>query len=175
MRLDELRLKISTLYTQGWTQTAIAEKLEMSQQNVCKHLKKSKDLWREGSIRRINHFIEEQLKKLDLLEKTAWEEWENSKKAEVTKRLTTNNKHKLEKGEITTRDQCGDARYLAEINKCIVRRCALLGLDEVPYLIEDPEDEEADVATPDDARSAYDSILDTLRKRAGSNGLAELN
>mgnify|MGYP002776997009 CR=1 FL=1 len=128
--------EIAKRYLQGETQSAIGKALGISQQTVSDNLKEIRKLWRESSVRDFDEIKSEQLAKIDRIEAECWEQWERSKKPKATRK---NEEILTEKGAIvkeseTTQEQCGDPRFIAEIMKCIERRCALLGLDsELKY------------------------------------------
>jgi predicted transcriptional regulator len=139
-RSNDQKLKdfeeIARRYLQGETQASIGKSLGISQQTVSDNLKEIRSRWLESSIRDFDEIKAEQLAKIDRVESECWEQWERSKKQKKTRKneeiLT--GKGSIIKESETSQDQCGDPRFIAEIMKCIERRCALLGLDsELKY------------------------------------------
>lgn len=129
-------VELARRYLQGETQTAIAEVLGVSQQQISDDLKLIRKRWRDSALRDFDEAIAQELAKIDLVESEYWQQWEKSKLPKRTKR---NEDGMTEKGaivkEVTIEEnKCGDPRYLDGVMRCIERRCALLGLDsELKY------------------------------------------
>lgn len=122
---------IAQMYLQGKTQVEIAEKLEISQQQVSYDLKILQDRWRKAALRDLDTAKAEQLAKIDELEREYWRAWEESKEtyeSSVTEKVTAGETSRL-KAYLRKEDRVGDPRYLAGVQWCIERRCKLLGLD----------------------------------------------
>lgn len=139
---DEIRRDretIAKLYMQGKSQYEIAEVINaqysftITQQQVSSDLKVIRDRWLESSIRDFDAAKSEQLAKIDLMESEAWEAWDKSKE---TAKVITRKQGGKNAGEVTTRieRQTGNPAYLNIVDRCIERRCRLLGLDaELKY------------------------------------------
>ncbi|MAD79247.1 MAG: hypothetical protein CMJ50_00170 [Planctomycetaceae bacterium] len=121
------RETVADFYVQGWTQSAIAQRLGLTQPTICSDLKIIQGQWRESAIRDFDLLRERELRKLDRLEREAWAAWERSQEPSQQAVISTNGDD--QRTQETTKDQTGDARYLDVVSKCITSRRALLGLD----------------------------------------------
>jgi IS30 family transposase len=72
LALLQRRQQVADLYLRSWTQTAIAERLSVTQPTICEDLKRIRRQWRESAIRDFDAAREQELQKLDLLEREAW-------------------------------------------------------------------------------------------------------
>jgi hypothetical protein len=127
VELARRRENVADLYIQGWTQTAIAKQVGVSQGTISTDLKAIQKAWCESAVRNFDTLRERELKKLDRLEREAWAAWERSQKpAQSAVIHSDGNGQKTQK---RVAEQCGDPRYLEQVHKCIVSRRALLGLD----------------------------------------------
>ena len=123
---------IAYLYCKGWSQARIAAHIgTVSRAQVGHDLKAIRKAWRESAIRDFDELQSEQLAKIDMLEAEAWAGWDRSvgaKQRSVSERTEgdgeTTAHTRLERWE-----DAGDPRFLAQVEKCIARRCAILGLD----------------------------------------------
>lgn len=130
------RQDIADWYCQGLTQAAIAERINtdpereytLTQQMISYDLKAIQKAWLESSLRDFDEMRAEQLGKIDRLEREYWRGWERScEDAEtVRKEGPASGVEKITK---TEKGQAGDPRFLAGVERCIERRCKLLGLD----------------------------------------------
>jgi hypothetical protein len=134
---DEIRRDrelIAKLYIQGKKQGAIAEivsaqyTFRITQQQISSDLKVIRDRWLESSVRDFDAAKSEQLAKIDHMESEAWQSWEKSK--EVSKTVTRK-QGGMNDGEVITKIETltGNPAYLNIVDRCIERRCRLLGLD----------------------------------------------
>ena len=108
IQIEDDRRETASLYLQGKTQQAIAERLGMTRQMVGYDLKAIQRRWRQDTARDLDEDKAKELAKLDELERTHWQAWEDS----------------LERA-----GQYGNPAYLRGVIDCIDRRCKLLGLD----------------------------------------------
>lgn len=123
------------LYLKGWTQRRIAERIGVSRQQITYDLRKLYDLWRESAVRNFDEHRARELAAVTHLEATYWAAWEKSEARSV---------------EGKTAD--GDPRYLQGVERCIERRCKLLGLDAPDKIeIQDKTLEVIPPPPPDDA------------------------
>ena len=127
LALLQRRQQVAELYLRSWTQTAIAEHLGVAQPTICQDLSCIRALWRESSIRDFDAAREEELQKLDLLEREAWAAWERSQQVQESPRVVQDGSGK--RAQKTVEHPVGDLRYLEQVQKCIAARRALLGLD----------------------------------------------
>lgn len=122
---------LAALYLQGKTQVEIAERLEVSQQQVSYDLKILQKRWQKSALRDLDAAKAEQLAKIDEMEREAWRSWELSKETyeqTVTEKVTTGEAARL-KAYMKKEDRIGDPRYLQVVQWCINKRCEILGLN----------------------------------------------
>lgn len=103
------RRRIGDLYLKGWLQADIATEIGMSRATVSRDLKSLHKGWLKASLIDFNQAKANELGKLDHLEREHWNAWILSWE------------HPPEGG--------GDPRFLAGVQKCIERRCKILGFD----------------------------------------------
>jgi hypothetical protein len=130
----ERRNKVAILYTEGKKQSEIAKIVLVSEGQISLDLTHIRRAWLKASNISKEDRIAEELAKIDHLERKLWQAWEKSTKDH--KRVISKNKGKTsadspEYSEVTNMDiiKDGDPRYLQAIERCIDRRCKLLGLD----------------------------------------------
>jgi len=127
-QLSRDRRAIAEYYLKGWLQSAIAAELGISQQTVSNDLRALQVQWEKSALRDFDTMRGEELAKIDNLEREYWAGWLRSGKNEET----LVKKAKDGKGTEaikTSKGQAGDPRFLAGIERCIERRCKLLGID----------------------------------------------
>src|SRR5487761_1711912 len=127
LELVRRRQAVADLYVQGFSQTAIAERSNISQATVSADLKQIRREWRESTIRDFDHAQDRELQKIDRLERESWAAWERSQKPQQSAVLEGENTQQPRRK--TMRSQNGDPRYLDLVHKCIAARCGLLGLN----------------------------------------------
>ena len=128
------RRRIADLYLQGWTQTAIANKIGIHQPAVSRDLKALQKAWLASALIDLNNAKAKELAKVDKLEREYWVAWERSyEDAETVKQrgspATAGAGIKPESIEKTVKGQAGDPRFLAGVQWCIERRCKIIGID----------------------------------------------
>lgn len=141
-RAAERRQHVAKLYLQGKYQAEIARQLGVSQQQISKDLRMLHRQWRASAIRDFDARQEQELAKIDLLERTAWEAWECSlhpRELTLTEQTEGGDvpdehgkvhpKSPVRRASVRRENQAGDPRFLERIDKCIERRCAILGLE----------------------------------------------
>lgn len=123
---------LAALYLQGYSQTAIAEKLSISQSQVSLDLKRLYKTWRDAALIDFNEAKQRELARIDELERAYWEAWRRS-----VGRVVERNKKTIKGGpnegttdERRARKQAGDPQYLQGVERCIAMRVKLLGLLE---------------------------------------------
>jgi site-specific recombinase XerD len=134
LQLMARRKEVAHLYTQGYTQMKIAERLGVSQATVSGDLKLIERQWRSDAVRDFDLCREHELEKLSLIEQEAWQAWERSQKPQQSADLSDDGSNRPSRKRI--RNQYGDPRFLALVNQCIATRRALLGLDLLPASME---------------------------------------
>jgi len=135
-QLQKDRQAIADWYCQGLTQAAISERINadpergytLTQQTISNDLRAIQAEWLKSSIRDFDEMRAQELAKIDRLEREYWRGWERScEDAEtVRKEGPASGVEKIVK---TEKGQAGDPRFLSGVERCIERRCKLLGLD----------------------------------------------
>jgi hypothetical protein len=127
LAIEQRRQAVADLYLQGWIQTAIADHLSISQSTVSADLKAVQAQWRESAIRDFDTARGIEIRKLERVEREAWQGWEQSKKPTQTAVMTTDGQKQTTRKAVS--EQHGDPRFLELIQRCIASRRSLLGLD----------------------------------------------
>lgn len=140
------------MYMQGYNQYDIMHHLNnrppdetmpdgyvpVTQQTISNDLDTIFKRWQESQVFDFHQAKMEQLAKIDLMEREAWQAWERSKE-EFVKQTTQTDSSKVTQDEqgnprALTRvtrlkeDRNGDPRYLEMVRKCVEMRIELLGL-----------------------------------------------
>src|SRR5439155_8019383 len=76
-REQDLR-ELAALYLRGLTQFEIAQRLNVSRQQIGYDLKVLQRRWQEGALADFSAKVAQELAKTDELERTYWEAWERS-------------------------------------------------------------------------------------------------
>ena len=123
---------IAEAYLRGNLQSEIAKNLGLSRQQIGYDLADIRKRWLASALRDFDEAKAQELAKLDNLERTYWQGWDDSRK---DRKRTTEEKHEdpawnKEKTELTTSP--GDPRFLDGVRKCVEQRCRILGLEEMP-------------------------------------------
>lgn len=121
------RQQVAALHLKGWTQTAIAEYLNIGQPTVCKDLRAVEAEWLAGSVHDTELARRKELLRLELVEREAWGAWERSK--EPAQSAVVSGETGKQQTRRSVKHQHGDPRFLAQINQCVLTRCTLLGLN----------------------------------------------
>jgi len=159
-------VRLAELYRKGATQQAMARELGLARSTVQLDLKKLHAEWRKRRFDDMDDAKVRELEKVDLIERTAWDEWERSREPaerSVTERQTVElpdgagGKTPAErvKAQLTQEGRLGDPRYLERIAWCIDKRCKVLGLD-APEKINVEGETWVQIARRERAREARD-------------------
>ena len=127
VRIEQRRQQVAERYLKGAAQATIARELSVSKATVSADLKAVRREWRDSRIRDFDEAVTVELEKLVLLEREAWTGWERSQESVET--VSVHQRGADKHIEKTVRQQTGDPRYLEQIQRSIVARRALLGLD----------------------------------------------
>ena len=121
------RALIADLLLKNWTQTAIGEHLKLSQSQVSRELRRIKEDWKKESNRDFDLSVEQELKRLELIERTYWQAWDKS----LQPKESTSSEKKGSEVKVgkRTEQRAGNPQFLKGVMECIDRRCKLLGLD----------------------------------------------
>jgi len=122
------RRKIADQYLQGIIQADIAEGLGIHQSTVSRDIKALQIEWQKSALVDINSKKAKELAKIDRLEREYWLAWERScEDAEIVRQEARDKK--INKVIKTAKGQAGDPRFLSGVERCIERRCKILGID----------------------------------------------
>jgi predicted transcriptional regulator len=141
---------VAEAYLNGKTQAVIAEELGVTQATVSLDLKAIQEEWTRSTLIDFNEQKGAQLAKIDEIERAAWEGWNRSVKAAVTKtkervlavpppKDDDQSAPSRKKGvvplvpvKVTENKklvgQAGDPRFLERVSWCVEQRSKLLGL-----------------------------------------------
>ena len=124
------RRRITDLYLSGWTQTAIGEKLGVSQATISLDLKALQREWLKSALVDFDKAKAQELAKIDRLEREYWAAWEDSKEDKETQTTEKVDAEKpRSKAQIRREGQVGNPSFLRGVEWCIERRCKILGID----------------------------------------------
>jgi hypothetical protein len=125
--------RTAALYLRGLTQEEIAQRLQVSRQQISYDLKVLQRRWQASTLADFNGKKAAELAKVDELERTYWEAWERSCSArEVTtqERTQGGDGHTDEarlKAGVRKEQRDGNAEFLRGVERCIELRCKILG------------------------------------------------
>lgn len=148
LAIKSRRMRVAELCLKGHrTQRAIMAAYKASygepigRGTVSRDLAAVREWWRQSAVEYIGQAIAEEIAKIDKVERSAWDAWERSirnheirKASKLAKPAVDEygdefDKVRSKRLTIQTDDEIGDPRYLAIVERCIERRCKLLGLD----------------------------------------------
>jgi hypothetical protein len=123
----------AALYLRGLTQAEIAQRLNVSRQQIGYDLKVLQRRWQESAVADFNAKKAAELAKVDELERTYWSAWERSCQA---REVTT--QEKIQDGQGPAEDarlkaavrkepRDGNPEFLRGIERCIELRCKITG------------------------------------------------
>lgn len=124
LEIERRRQQVGDLALQGWTQSAIAEQLSISQATVSDDLQRIRRQWRESTVRDFDLAQAESLQEINRVRREAWPAWERSQKPQQSAVLNGDGGASRK----TLKNQRGDPRFLEIILKCNAAEQALLGL-----------------------------------------------
>ena len=124
LEIERRRQQVGDLALQGWTQSAIADQLSISQATVSDDLQRIRRQWRESTVRDFDLAQAESLQEINRVRREAWPAWERSQKPQQSAVLNGDGAT----GRKTLKNQHGDPRFLDIILKCNAAEQALLGL-----------------------------------------------
>lgn len=127
------RREVSKLYLSGRTQPEIARQLQVSQPTISRDLKYLQEKWIQSALVDINEAKGKEIAKIDSLEIEYWEAWRRSlkeRKETTTKGMISQGiQPKTVEQTIKRIETIGDPRFLQGVERCIDKRCQILGLD----------------------------------------------
>ena len=132
-QITDNRRVIATLYLQGITQVEIGKRLGMSQPMVSYDLAAIQRVWAQHTAFDLDAAKRKELARIDVLERTYWEAWEDSKGQHEVTTTQIDEWEVPAKGHKTASIRRemhnGTPAYLTGVMACIEKRCKLLGLD----------------------------------------------
>lgn len=131
---------ISEMYLKGYSYRQIATLIEkdktrnytLSHVQIGDDVKRMINDWREEQSSNIDNYVAHELQKIAYLEQQYHAAWEKSIKNFTRIKTKTANNYLGPSEEETQEEmvQYGDPRFLQGIERCIQKRCDLLGLDK---------------------------------------------
>ena len=163
--------QIAAMYLSGKSQFAIASEMGCTQQNISLRLKTIRRRWREATIRDFDELRSEQVAKIDRVELEYWDAWERSKKPRTRKgRKERSGDTNSDESSVVIEERDGNPAWLSGVERCIDRRCKLLGLDApqkiAPTTPDGTQPYRPEPMTPEEAVSTYMEAI----QRATANG-----
>lgn len=160
---------IARLYLRGTTQAEVGEQLGISQKQVSYDLKILRERWQESALIDFNEAKARELAKIDTLEVEYWQAW-NDSKAEFRKTSITRegaDAKTIKSARSDTEERNGDPRYLAGVQWCIEKRCAIIGINAPTKIAPtDPSGNKEYAGLTDDERiSKLTAIFNAARAR----------
>lgn len=168
LKAKERRPRVAELYLMGWPQTRIAKELAVGQATVSRDLKAIQDEWAKSAIFDFNEAVGRELARIDNLERTYWEAWDNSKAGE-TIRTAQKSDAKGQTHTVRTKDRAvGDKRFLEGVQWCIEQRIKLFGLAAPEKISISWQDQ-----LPDEYKAKADEVQQQFAQLLAMAALAE--
>ena len=121
------RNEVVDLYCKGRPVYMIAEQMGVTRATIWNDVQAVKKALMEQASDKIDEMRYDELMKVNKLEITYWDSWEKSIEDHIRKSVKEKS-GEIEKSVIESASY-GDPRFLQGIERCIERRCKLLGLD----------------------------------------------
>lgn len=123
--------RIAALRLEGFTVRAIASEIGVTHVTILRDLDTILDRWKAESVRALNEYIAVEYAKICHLETEYWAAWLRSRSDRVQTKEATKNAPdgQTTTDETVTEGRDGNPAFLAGVERCIERRCKLLGLD----------------------------------------------
>lgn len=123
--------RIATMRLEGLSVRMIAAELRLAPATIFRDIGTVLDRWKAQSITAIEEYVAVELAKVEHLERTYWQAWNRScgdrKRNKVGRKDAPDGKTDTVEKVREGRD--GNPAFLAGVERCIERRCKLLGLD----------------------------------------------
>jgi hypothetical protein len=129
--------RVVDLHCRGLSQRAIAEALNVCQQQVSYDLRLLQKRWRESACAKLEERKAAELARIDHLETVAWTAWERSCQDAQTNSAKRVQGRTTKEGEPlpdlctsarVTKGQAGNPRFLERISWCIEQRSKIIGI-----------------------------------------------
>lgn len=139
-----LRTFVSEYFLKGYSARAITRVMKekigrsLDRQTITKYVKQNLQEWAEQNMANITEAKAQQLMKIDKLESTYWEAWDESKEENRENTVETESfpsqaeegemKVQKQRDKVRTQKTHGDASLLKGIEWCIEMRCKIMGI-----------------------------------------------
>ena len=126
------RSKLAGLYLHGVSTADMAVRVGLTRRTVQAELMCIKTEWRTRTQIDFESAIAQQLDRVDLVEKYAFEGWERSltRKTVETKQAVRTVNGQVDRATLRAETGNGDPAFLARMSWCIEQRCRILGLEK---------------------------------------------
>ena len=126
------RSKLAGLYLHGVSTTEMAVRVGLTRRTVQAELVAIRDDWKGRTQTDFESAIAQQLDRVDLVEKYAFEGWERSltRKTVETKQAVRTVNGQVDRATLRAETGDGDPAFLARMSWCIEQRCRILGLEK---------------------------------------------
>ena len=126
------RSKLAGLYLHGVSTTEMAVRVGLTRRTVQAELVAIRDDWKGRTQIDFESAIAQQLDRVDLVEKYAFEGWERSltRKTVETKQAVRTVNGQVDRATVRAETGDGNPVYLARLSWCIEQRCRILGLEK---------------------------------------------
>ena len=126
------RSKLAGLYLHGVSTTEMAVRVGLTRRTVQAELVAIRDDWKARTQIDFESAIAQQLDRVDLVEKYAFEGWERSltRKTVETKQAVRTVGGQVDRATVRAETGNGDPAFLARLSWCIEQRCRILGLEK---------------------------------------------
>jgi hypothetical protein len=175
-REHDLR-EAAALYLRGLTQGEIAQRLNVSRQQVGYDLKVLQRRWQESALADFNAKKAAELAKVDELERTYWEAWERScqtREVSTQERIQDGDGPADEgrlKAGVRKEKRDGNPEFLRGVERCIEMRCKITGaFAALKIAPTTPDGQEEWHATDADANAVLFAALARLGLAVGPAG-----
>ncbi len=164
------RQQVAKLSLQGWTQSAIAEELVVSQPTVSTDLKAIQQQWIESATQDVEVIRAKMMAELELVKEEAWKGWERSLQPTETDVVSGQSDNRQMRR--TRKQQHGNPRFLDIIRNTIAQQAELLGLNVTASSDEDQQDDKLDAEARRERFFAFAAKLVSRAEAAGKQSAA---
>ena len=156
VQLEQRRARVAALYLQGFHQWEIGAQVGVDAATICRDLKAIREQWRASAVRDFDEAKAQELARIDALEREYWAAWTASREnREITSTEQVDGASSSRfKAAVRKEAREGNPAFLAGVQWCVTRRCALLGLDA-------PQRSEL---TGKDGRALHPTVLHIVEK-----------
>ena len=129
--------KLAEMYLHGFSTADMAMRLGLTRRTVQAELSAIRKDWRTRTHLDFQSALFQQLDRIDLIEKYAFDGWERSL-AQVsveTRQATAASSGQVTRATVRTGSGVGDRGFLAQMAWCVEQRCKILGLEK-PVAVE---------------------------------------